>query len=107
MAAPPVMVTADDVSQGKPHPEPFLVAARQLQVEPLDCVALEDSPAGVTAAREAGMRVIAVSTTYPAEHLAHASLVLPQLPEARADTTRSVIELRSSSLIPGTGVEAP
>ena len=107
MAAPPVMVTADDVSQGKPHPEPFLVAARQLQVEPLDCVALEDSPAGVTAAREAGMRVIAVTTTYPAEHLAHASLVLPQLPEARADTTRSVIELRSSSLIPGTGVEAP
>ena len=107
MAAPPVMVTADDVSQGKPHPEPFLLAARQLQVEPADCVALEDSPAGITAAREAGMRVIAVTTTYPVEQLAHASLVLPQLPEARADTTGSLIELRSSSVIPGTGVEPP
>ena len=93
MAAPPVMVTADDVGQGKPHPEPFLTAARRLSVEPADCVALEDSPAGVTSAQAAGVRVLAVTTTYPPEQLAHATLVLPQLPEARHDPTGGLIEL--------------
>ncbi len=51
-----VVVTGDVVAHQKPHPEPYLRAARELGVEPGDCVVLEDSVTGVTAALEAGMR---------------------------------------------------
>jgi len=89
------MVAADDVTHGKPHPEPFLTAADRLGVAPADCVALEDSPAGVTAALDAGMRVIAVTTTFAAEDLAHATLVLPQLPRAESDAAGGLINVYS------------
>jgi HAD superfamily hydrolase (TIGR01509 family) len=51
-----VVITGDVVAHQKPHPEPYLRAARQLGVEPGDCVVLEDSVTGVTAALEAGMQ---------------------------------------------------
>ena len=54
------IVTRDDVSRGKPHPEPFLTAAARLGVGPAECLALEDSHNGVRAAHAAGMRVIMV-----------------------------------------------
>lgn len=53
-------VTADDVSKGKPDPEPYLVGARTLDVDPADCLVFEDSPAGGEAARAAGATVVAV-----------------------------------------------
>ncbi|HKJ12514.1 MAG TPA: HAD family phosphatase [Ornithinimicrobium sp.] len=55
------VVTGDQVSDGKPHPEPYLTACRRLQVEPADCLAIEDSPTGVRAALAAGVRTLAVS----------------------------------------------
>ncbi len=64
LPVPGVLVTADDVTHGKPHPEPYLRAAEGLGVSPADCVVVEDTPAGVQAARVAGMRVIAVTTTH-------------------------------------------
>ena len=54
------IVTRDDVSRGKPHPEPFLLAAARLGVPPGSCLALEDSHNGVRAAHAAGMRVVMV-----------------------------------------------
>ncbi len=60
----PVLVCAEDVSQGKPSPDAYLRAARDLGVVPTDCLVMEDAPAGVQAARAAGMRVIAVTTTH-------------------------------------------
>lgn len=54
------VVTADDVTEGKPAPEVFLTAARRLGVDPSKCLALDDAPAGILAARRAGMQVIAV-----------------------------------------------
>lgn len=54
------VVTRDDVERGKPHPEPFLLAAARLGVAPADCLALEDSHAGVRSAHAAGMRVVMV-----------------------------------------------
>lgn len=51
---PKAVVTADDVSRGKPDPEPFLAAARLLGIPPSDCLVLEDSPHGLQAARAAG-----------------------------------------------------
>jgi HAD superfamily hydrolase (TIGR01509 family) len=55
-----VSVVGDEVSQGKPHPEPYLLAAAKLGVDPARCVAIEDSPTGVRSAVAAGCRVIAV-----------------------------------------------
>lgn len=54
------VVTVDHVNKGKPHPEVYLQAARCLDVEPEQCLAIEDSPAGLQAAIAAGMRAIAV-----------------------------------------------
>jgi HAD superfamily hydrolase (TIGR01509 family) len=58
------VVSGDMVARGKPDPEIFLVAARQLRAQPARCVVFEDSPAGVTAASRAGMYTIAVCTSY-------------------------------------------
>ena len=57
---PPVTVTAEDVTRGKPDPEPFLTGAARLGVDPSRCLVLEDSPSGGAAARAAGAMVIAV-----------------------------------------------
>ena len=55
-----VVVVGDEVSDGKPHPAPYLTAARLLGVEPQDCIAIEDSPTGAASADAAGCRVLAV-----------------------------------------------
>ncbi len=54
------IVTGDDVERGKPNPEPYLLAAARLGVDPGDCIAIEDSPTGVRAAVAAGCRTIGV-----------------------------------------------
>ncbi|MFF5112485.1 HAD family hydrolase [Streptosporangium sp. NPDC000509] len=59
------VVTADHVTRTKPHPEPYLTGARLLGVDPARCVALEDSPNGVTSATAAGCRVVAVPSVLP------------------------------------------
>ena len=55
-----VIVAGDDVENGKPHPDPYLTAARELGMEPDRCLALEDSPTGVRSAVAAGCRVVAI-----------------------------------------------
>ena len=55
---PAVLVTADDVAKGKPSPDPYLLAAHQLDLPPYDCAVFEDAAAGVTAAQRAGVRTI-------------------------------------------------
>jgi sugar-phosphatase len=63
LPVPRVLVTADDVTDGKPHPEGYRTAATRLGLEPTDTVVLEDAPSGVTAARAAGVAaVIGVGT---------------------------------------------
>jgi len=59
---PRVVISADDVREGKPHPEGCLAAVRALGVDPADCVVFEDSPAGVAAGKAAGARVVGVGT---------------------------------------------
>jgi HAD superfamily hydrolase (TIGR01509 family) len=61
----PVTVTGDDVSRTKPDPEPYLLAAKLLDADPEQCVALEDSPNGVASATAAGCHVVAVPTLVP------------------------------------------
>lgn len=55
-----VVVAGDEVQNGKPHPEPYLTAARELDVTPARCVVIEDSPGGVTSGAAAGAFVVAV-----------------------------------------------
>ncbi len=77
-----VVVTARDVAEGKPHPAGFLLACERLGVAAADCVAAEDSPAGVGAAVAAGVgRVVGVTTTWTEAELteAGAHVVLPDL----------------------------
>ena len=77
LPVPGVLVTADDVTFGKPHPEPYQRAAAALGVPEADCVVVEDAPMGVLAAKRAGMTVLAVTTTHPATALGQADLVFP------------------------------
>jgi HAD superfamily hydrolase (TIGR01509 family) len=64
-----VIVTAEDVQWGKPNPEVFLRAAAGLDVPPTSCVVFEDSLVGVHAARNAGMRVVGVTTAHDGREL--------------------------------------
>jgi beta-phosphoglucomutase family hydrolase len=66
---------------GKPDPAVFLAAAHKLNLSPADCLVIEDSVAGVTAARRAGMRCLAVTTTNPPERLAQADWIIDTLEE--------------------------
>jgi beta-phosphoglucomutase len=67
-----VVIAAEDVVQGKPHPEGYRRALHALGVEPPDAVAVEDSDVGVAAAKAAGIYCVAVTTTMPPERLSHA-----------------------------------
>jgi sugar-phosphatase len=69
LARPDLVVTADDVDRGKPHPDPYLLAARRLGVEPGECLVVEDAPSGLEAGRAAGCATLAVTTTTAAADL--------------------------------------
>ena len=58
-----MLITADDVTHGKPHPEPYEKAAAALGIAPADCIVFEDSPNGMLSARRAGARVIGTGST--------------------------------------------
>lgn len=69
LVPPSTLVTADDVTRGKPDPEPFLVAAEKLGVDPARCLVVEDAPMGLKAAHAAGTFTLAVVTTTAREAL--------------------------------------
>jgi len=71
-----IIVTADDVAQGKPNPEPFLRATQVLQADPDSCVVIENAPFGIEAARKAGCAVVALCSTLSKEDLTHANWVV-------------------------------
>jgi HAD superfamily hydrolase (TIGR01509 family) len=70
-----VVVTGDEVRDGKPHPEPYLTAARRLDVDPARCVAIEDSPTGIASAEAAGCVVVAIPHHVPIEEAVSRTLV--------------------------------
>jgi len=93
LPVPRVLVTADDVAHGKPHPEPYLKGAERLGFEPADCLVIEDAPAGIQAARAGGMKVIGITSTYTADALEHADAVIGKLGQIRI-TANEVGKLR-------------
>lgn len=77
-------ITANDVIHGKPSPEPFLKGAALLGFVPADCLVFEDSPAGISSARSAGMKTIALQTTYQADQLQAANAIIGNLADVKA-----------------------
>jgi len=82
------IVSADDVARTKPDPEPYLTAAAALRLAPDRCVAIEDSHSGLTSARAAGLRTIAVTTSAPATKLSAADRIVARV----EDVTATVID---------------
>ena len=76
---PRVVVTVEDVTHGKPHPEPFLLAAERLGHDPANCLVVEDATAGVQAAKAAGCAALAVVTTTARERLQEADAIVESL----------------------------
>jgi sugar-phosphatase len=80
---PAVLVAAEDVAYGKPHPQPYLKGAELLGVNPEECLVIEDAPAGIQSAHAGGMKVIGLTSTYPATALSEANLVIAKLGQIR------------------------
>lgn len=59
------IVAGDDLEQSKPEPEPYLLAAKKLQLQPSECLAIEDNPVGIEAAKRANIQVVGISYIYP------------------------------------------
>jgi mannitol-1-/sugar-/sorbitol-6-phosphatase len=93
LPVPKVLITSDDVTNGKPHPEPYLKGAQRMGVAPAECLAIEDAPAGIESARAGGEKVIGLASTYPASELGEADAVVQRLGQIRVglDGARKLI----------------
>lgn len=69
------IVTGDETKDGKPHPAPYVLACKKLNVTPKEAVAIEDAPNGITSAKAAGCLCIAVAFTFPEEELKEADYI--------------------------------
>ena len=85
LPVPDVLVPADDVVQGKPHPEPYLKAALLLAVNPEECLVIEDAPAGIQSAHAGGMKAIGITSTFPASELKEADAVIHAMSQVRVN----------------------
>ncbi|MBP8606324.1 MAG: HAD family phosphatase [Phycisphaerae bacterium] len=92
-----VIVSADDVRYGKPHPEGYILTLKRLNqnsntiINPYECVVIEDSHWGLEAATAAGMHPVAVTTTYPAEQLnGKAQMIVNRLDELNMDDMENI-----------------
>ncbi|MBI2414193.1 MAG: HAD family phosphatase [Deltaproteobacteria bacterium] len=77
------VVTGDRVRNCKPHPEPYLTAAKALSCAPSECVAVENAPMGITSAKGAGMRCVAITSTLPERALIHADRTFTSIMELK------------------------
>jgi sugar-phosphatase len=86
LPVPERLVTAEDVTQGKPHPEPFLAGAALLGCSPQECVVFEDSSSGAQAGRAAGCTVIATTFSHSVDSLAAAHFLVEDVTEIGVTT---------------------
>jgi hypothetical protein len=80
------VVTAEDVSEGKPSPQPYLLASAQLRRPSSECVVVEDSPSGVASAKKAGMRCVAIASTHDPDVLSEADVVVDTIDGLDSDS---------------------
>ena len=76
-----VIITEKDTARGKPAPDPYLGAAKKLDIDPAKCVAIENAPLGIQSALAAGMQCVALATTLHPRHLSAANLIYANLME--------------------------
>jgi HAD superfamily hydrolase (TIGR01509 family) len=76
-------VVAEDVGRQKPAPDIFLAAAKKLNVKPSTCVVVEDAVNGIQAAKAAGMRCVAIASSFPAERLQEADVVRDKISQVK------------------------
>jgi sugar-phosphatase len=99
---PDALVCGDDVTHGKPSPEPYLLGASRLGIPPERCIAVEDAPAGIASARAAGMRVIGVASTHRREELDCTAIVdrlaALQIEVQDGATDRLIVRLEGGSV---------
>ena len=82
---PDRIITAESVTQGKPHPEPYRAGAALLSLAPEDCLVFEDSASGVRAGRAAGCTVIATTFSHPIDDLRDAHYLVTDVTEIKAE----------------------
>jgi sugar-phosphatase len=89
------MITSNDITHGKPHPDPYLKGAAVLGVASTECIVLEDVPAGIRSGKAAGARVIAFTTTVggPALHDAGADWILTNCADIRVLAANESLKL--------------
>lgn len=97
---PAIIVAAEDVAQGKPAPDAYLLAAARLAVDPRECVVIEDAPPGIAAGRAAGATVIALTTTFAAPHLTDAHVTVPSLAALRISLDATCLRIEVVSELP-------
>lgn len=90
---PDSMVCAEDVTYGKPHPDPFILAAKSLGLDPQSCIAFEDSPVGIKSAKDAGCFTIALLTSHKKSDLAFADLIVDSFSVLSIRQNNAVYEL--------------
>jgi HAD superfamily hydrolase (TIGR01509 family) len=74
-----VVVTVEEFTHSKPHPEAYLLTSERLHIPPHQCTVIEDAPAGINAAKKAGMRCVGITTTHTAEVLMEADVIVDSL----------------------------
>lgn len=95
---PERLVSADQVAQGKPFPEPYLAGAKLLGLPPADCLVIEDSPSGATAGHAAGCRVLATLFSHPLETLNAADWIVRSLDDVQVSAAADHIEVEFDPL---------
>ena len=93
MPVPALLVTADDVVNGKPAPDGYRLAAQRLGVDPSSCLVFEDAPPGIAAGHAAGCRVVGLTTTHSAEQVQQADFVIPDLTHVRVVPATDAFEV--------------
>lgn len=99
LPVPKRLITCDDITRGKPDPEPYLKGAALLAVRAQECVVFEDAPAGIRAGKAAGATVVAFPTTSPENELdaAGADFVIPGFPALTLLSSNGSIRMRLGS----------
>jgi len=105
LPVPSILVTANEVSEGKPHPEPYLKGAELMGLAPADCLVVEDTPAGIQAARAAGMPVIALTTTYSSDTVREGDAVVRHLGDVTVSAQDGRLRVMASTVVTGAVVE--
>jgi beta-phosphoglucomutase len=88
-----VIISGYDVTEGKPSPQGYLLAARRLGIKPENCVVIEDAVAGVKSAKNGGMRCIAVTNTHPSSSLVDADLIVSSLDEVSIKAIKNILNM--------------